>query len=841
MSNTINFGIDLGTTNSAIAKYTEGKVEVFRNPLNLKQTLPSVIAFRKNRTVVGDKAREVLQKDPQNVFGLFKRKMGTSDKYFIESIGEFLSAEDLSAYVLKELKNFVHTGEKLEATVITIPASFDTMQSNATKKAGYQAGFQQVVLLQEPIAASLAYANKTEQDLNGKKWLVYDLGGGTFDVALVAIDDNEMKVVDHEGNNYLGGTDFDKALIEKYIIPHLESEGTFANLDKEMKSASGKYNRLYNVLLYKAEEAKIQLTNTPQAEIEFETEDDTGELLDIYMTIDRSQLEKAIQPYILQTTEMIESILNRNGLEKNAIEFILMVGGSTYIPAVRNQLKSQVGIEVNCNIDPTTAVTEGAAFYAGTKIKMLENKLTDKTKPVRSETTGLEIRTAFSKVSQDEETPFIAEIKGDLNNKFFRITRSDKGFDSGLKPLQENIVEYLPLVPDVFNEFTFQLFDKFNNVIPTDDVPPIGITHGKFSIDGQPLPNDICLEVDAVEEGTTFLEPIFTKNTVLPLKKTIVKEISRHIIKGSDDALIINVLEGPVETLPAANKTIGYIKISGHDLERDLIKNSDVEITFEMSESRDLRVEVYLTVSGQEFENVFSPSETHVDTEEIYTELETMATNIRIKKLKAEKNANYRNVSSLKKLLSDINSLQNRIASLEKDDVTDEKYQIDEAKRVIANRVFQLYNESLLQKTLKEYYKAKSEVKLTLDMGFGDTDNHNKYEEITGNEKSYVLSENISVLKMKIQQLKGLDKKIHSKNRRPVTDDELISIYYSLRFRKFNDPKMAEQLMEKGNKAAKKKDIMTLSGVVNDLMMIGYKKDNDDDGNTFKKDGMGLK
>ena len=835
MSATINFGIDLGTTNSAIAKYSEGKVEVFRNPLNLKQTLPSVVAFRKNRIIIGDKAREILQKDPQNVVGAFKRKMGTSDKYFIESEGEFLSAEELSAHVLKELKNFVHTGEQVEAVVITIPASFDTMQSNATKKAGYQAGFQQVVLLQEPIAASLAYANKTEEDLNGRKWLVYDLGGGTFDVALVSIEDNEMKVIDHEGNNYLGGTDIDKAIIERYLVPHLESTGTFANLEKEMKSASGKYNRLYNLLLYKAEEAKIQLTNAPQAEIEFEVEDDKGETLDIFLTLSRGQLEQVVQPFIHETVNMIDSILLRNGLDKSAIEFILMVGGSTYIPAVRNQLKSQFGIEINCNIDPTTAVADGAAFYAGTKIKNLGETAP---RPARATGHSMQIRTAHSKVSQDRETAFIAEVKGDVGGKFFRITRSDRGYDSGLKPLQANIVEYLPLVPDAYNEFSFQVFDHFNNPVDTD-VPLIGITHGKYSIDGQPLPNDICLEVDAVEDGTTFLEPVFTKNTVLPLKKTIVKTLSRNIPKGSDEALLINVVEGPVETLAAANKTIGFIKISGHDLTRDLIKNSDVELTIEMSESRDLRVEVYLTVSGQAFENVFSPSETHVDIEELHRELEELAENIRMKRSQAERNENYRELSSIQNLLSDITALQNRLAALEKDDVTDEKYQVDEAKRSLAQKVHLLYNESLLQKTLKEYYAQKSMVSSALRFGEGNQEHQVKFDDITAGEKTFVLSDNISVIKMKTQQLKGLLHNINSRDRRPLTNEELVTVFHSLKFRKFNDQPQADKLLEKGNAAVKKNDILTLSSVLNDLFMIGMRKD--DDENTFRKQGTGLK
>ncbi|MEY4904871.1 MAG: hypothetical protein RLZZ292_2686, partial [Bacteroidota bacterium] len=278
MSQTINFAIDLGTTNSLIAKYNAGKVEIFKNPASLKETLPSVVAFRKERIIVGDKARELVEKDPSNVVSLFKRKMGTDESFFIKNLNDTRSPIQLSATVLRELKNFVYTGETVPSVVITIPASFDTIQSNATKKAGYEAGFQEVVLLQEPIAASLAFANKTEEgvDIDGQ-WLVYDLGGGTFDVALVRFDEGEMRVMDHEGDNFLGGLDFDSLMIEQIVVPFLRSQGDFGDILKEMKSSDGRYNKLYYALRYKAEEAKIMLSSAASTEIEFEIEDLDGE------------------------------------------------------------------------------------------------------------------------------------------------------------------------------------------------------------------------------------------------------------------------------------------------------------------------------------------------------------------------------------------------------------------------------------------------------------------------------------------------------------------------------------------------------------------------------------
>src|ERR1700743_2040489 len=243
MSGTINFAIDLGTTNSLIGKASNGRVTIFKTPSGMKETLPSVVAFRKERILIGDKAREYVEKDPANVFSAFKRKMGTSESFFVANNGEFKTPIELSTIVLQELKHFIFTGETPETVVITIPASFDTIQSNATKEAGYAAGFREVLLLQEPIAASLAFANKEGREGMKGQWLVYDLGGGTFDVALVRIEDEEMKVVDHEGDNYFGGVDFDNLLLMEVVVPYLEKKYAVEGLTGKMRSAGGRYNK----------------------------------------------------------------------------------------------------------------------------------------------------------------------------------------------------------------------------------------------------------------------------------------------------------------------------------------------------------------------------------------------------------------------------------------------------------------------------------------------------------------------------------------------------------------------------------------------------------------------
>jgi len=378
MENTINFGIDLGTTNSAITKFIKGEVVVYNNPLDFgRATLPSVVCYQKDKITVGSKAKEMFgkQKKDTSSFAFFKRKMGTSESFPIKFLNKSITPIELSAQVLKELKTFVIGNEKIDATVITVPASFDLIQSNATKEAGYQAGFKQVILLQEPIAASLAYANmRKSNELTDGQWLVYDFGGGTFDVALIRIKDGEMKVIDHEGDNFLGGADFDQLIVEKLIVPKIEDKYSFSNLIEEMKSADGKYLSKYYVLMSRAEEAKVRLSAITSAEVVVDGfQDEKAHDVDFEVVITRSEFNELIKPSVDRTIEMIKTILTRNTLGPKDLQFILMVGGTTYVPFVRQRVEEILQIPANCEIDPTTAVAIGAAYYAATKPKNIDD------------------------------------------------------------------------------------------------------------------------------------------------------------------------------------------------------------------------------------------------------------------------------------------------------------------------------------------------------------------------------------------------------------------------------------------------------------------------------------
>ena len=702
--NTIDFGIDLGTTNSAIARFVKGEIEIFKNPAGHKETLPSVVKFRKDHPpLIGDKARAYLERDPRDVFSSFKRKMGTTETFKVNSLGRSVSPIELSSLLLKELKNFVHTGETLEHIVITIPASFDTIQSNATKQAGIEAGFKTVELLQEPIAASLAYANKAKQEkLPDGQWLVYDLGGGTFDVAIVNTSHGEMRVVDHAGDNFLGGSDFDALIVQKLIIPYLERVGEFDNLEAEMKSATGKYSKEWFIALHKAEEAKIEISSKPSSEIEIQISDDSGEEHDLLIPFTRTEFEEMIKPTIDQTVTLITKMLTRNSITSTDIGFILVVGGSTYIPFVRSRVSELLQVEANCNIDPTTAIVVGAAYYAGTRPIQEKKRLSG------TPTLALKVKVAYQKATQDEFELFSARISGDIGSKFYRITREDGGFDTGLRPLTERISEDLPLVVDSYNFFTFQINDDKNNPIQTD-VSQIGIAHGKYSISGQPVPHDICLEIDDIDVSSTKQLLVFPKNSILPLQKTLNLTTTRSIAKDSaEDVLHINVLEGSVDALPQSNWRIGYMKISGRQLPRDVMKGADIEVTLALSESRDISIKAYIPMIDREFTEVFQSKQREVPIDKLLEEIQKLEIDIEESIEQAEEHEDYLVVKDLKEKQKDTAELIKQVKDLSEDDVTDAKYQLEDKKRKVAQQIDDLTKDKRV-KTAKAAYQEEKE------------------------------------------------------------------------------------------------------------------------------------
>jgi molecular chaperone DnaK len=812
---TINFGIDLGTTNSLIARFVKGQIEIFKNPSGFKDSLPSVVAYRKDRIIVGEKAREYQEKDPSNVVGRFKRKMGTAEEFKIKSLGQTRTPIDLSAEVLKELKGFVHTGQTVVSAVITIPASFDTPQSNATKQAAEQAGIKQVVLLQEPIAASLAYANKRkEKEMPEGKWLVYDLGGGTFDVALVRTEHGELKILDHEGDNYLGGVDFDALIVEGLILPKLEQSGSFTDLANQMKSEDGRHKNLWVKCLHKAEEAKIELSSKPSSEIEIEVTDDLDDQHDIVFSVTRSDFENLIKASIDRTVDMIKAILTRNNLSSGDLNFVLMVGGSTLVPLVRQRVGELLNIPVVTDIDPTTAIVVGAAYFAGTQA------VQSKTASNGIETTNAKfsIKAVYERQTRDTEVPFSAKVEGEFTGLSFRIVRADGGFDSGNKLLTGRIFEDLPLEQDAFNVFEFRTTDAAGNQIP-NNLAEIQIAHGKYSVAGQTLPQDICIEIDSADEhGSTALECIFARNSLLPAKKKRTSSVSRTVIRGSaDDAIRIIVREGPADAGPESAKEIGTLLITGSQISRDVPKGTDIDLAFEMTESRDIKVQAYVNATGQDFAEVFNPKQRYVDVSNLGHHISLLQQRLDHELVEATENDQYETARELKRLESAILEVGDKAAKLSPTDTTDERYKLDDRKRDLAQQIDRLTGDKRIVKARKDYEDMRDECERLISQHGNDRDRF-KLNQIKAQEHAFLKATNPKSIQQRTEDLRTLVIGILVKQ-----PEFLVQHFNSLcrQRSRLNDEEQASLLIESGQRAIQQQDfdkLRTINGQLIDLL-----------------------
>ena len=347
-------GIDLGTTNSCVAVMEGGEPVVIPNPEG-NRTTPSVVAFSKNgERLVGQIAKRQAVTNPDKTVISIKRKMGTAEKVNID--GDEFTPQEISAMILQKLKADAESylGQKVTQAVITVPAYFSDSQRQATKDAGKIAGLEVLRIINEPTAAALAYGvDKEDKD---QKIMVYDLGGGTFDVSILDIGDGVFEVLATSGNNKLGGDDFDEAII-KYLVAEFKKESGI-----DLSADKSAMQRLKEA----AEKAKIELSGMQQTNINlpFITADSTGpKHLDITLT--RAKFEELIGDLVRSTTGPVNQALKDAGLTSNDIDQVLLVGGSTRVPLVQETVKQITGKEPNKGINPDECVAIGASIQGG--------------------------------------------------------------------------------------------------------------------------------------------------------------------------------------------------------------------------------------------------------------------------------------------------------------------------------------------------------------------------------------------------------------------------------------------------------------------------------------------
>ena len=465
----IDYGIDLGTTNSAICRMEKGEPRIQKIEVT-DDTMPSCVSVNKKGTLrIGASAYSAMQSDKQratkswkeeasNAYTEFKRTMGTDTLYPCTNLDKNFTSEELSSEVLKTLKSFV-TDEIINSAVITVPAKFTVNQKTATLEAAKMAGIKRCELLQEPIAASMAFGLATDE--KDGLWMVFDFGGGTFDAALLRVEDGIMQVFDTEGDNFLGGKDLDYAVVDEIIIPYLKENYAISSILADEK----KKKVLRDAMKTYAEDVKNQLSFKDHEDIISNLgelgEDEDGEEIVLDLTVTQEDAFAVMRPYFQKAVDICKNLLQRNNLTGAKLNKLILVGGPTHSPLIRRMLKEQITPNVDTSIDPMTAVATGAALYAST----LDNEVNED--EIQIGTIKLEMGYESTSVETTEWVSVKLADNSSLSKVWVELVRADKAWSSGKTEVDStgNVIE-TNLVEGKPNSFSVLAYDDKGNAIP---------------------------------------------------------------------------------------------------------------------------------------------------------------------------------------------------------------------------------------------------------------------------------------------------------------------------------------------------------------------------------------
>jgi molecular chaperone DnaK len=588
---TIDFGIDLGTTNSAIAVLNGVNTEIIKNNSDGDIT-PSVVSIdKKGALQVGQRARNRLIDNPDDAYAEFKRRMGTDFIYQFKSSDQRRKPEELSAEVLKSLRADVEqrTGELPEAAVITVPAAFELHQCDATRMAAQLAGFQESPLLQEPVAAALAYGFQASNQ--NAYWLVYDFGGGTFDAAVIKAEEGTIHVVNHGGDNFLGGADIDWAIVEELLVPRILEQ----NLLDDFKRGNPQWRQAFAKLKRAAEMAKIDLSRAESTLLETcRFEDATGNEIEFETELTRTHLIKVAEPVILRSTEICKRVLKEKNLDPGAIEKVILVGGPTLASYFRNILSSKLGIPLDHSADPLTVVTRGAAIFAGTQ--RFERR-------AKGPAPGCQftIDLKYSPVGAIESPSIGARVSAldgrDLAGFQIEFVNQKTLWRSGRVALRPDGVIMVDVHAEKGEKNTFQieLSDATGQKHPVDPAE-FYYTVGSV-VEEQPLINSMGIAL-----ADNQYERFFEKGNGLPLRATHVFRTTQPLRQGQSGAILrIPLVEGE-QTAADRNRKVGELEIRAANIRRDLPANTDIEVAVSINPDRIIRITAYLPLLDETFE-----------------------------------------------------------------------------------------------------------------------------------------------------------------------------------------------------------------------------------------------
>ena len=585
MSATIDHGIDLGTTNSAIARQ-DGRTQRLLTGSDGDPLLPSAVHVHANGDAeVGARARAALDVDPANTAIEFKRLMGTAEKKRFPASGRELTPEELSAEVLRALVARASAeGEPLRAAVITIPAMFQLPQCDATRRAAALAGIEHAPLVQEPIAAAIAHSGTGEA--RDGSWLVYDLGGGTFDVSLVRCKDGRLQVIDHDGDNHLGGRDFDRAIARK-ATDAIRERGTLGEFRRTDPANADAFVKI------KVESERVRLALSASASARFSIPD-LGRGGGIEFELTAAELEAMLEPMVRRTTGLCNKLLGRNRISAAELSGLVMVGGPTFTPCVARTIQDVVGVEAKHFVDPMTIVARGAALFASTQRVPAALRR-------RRAGAAIELQFEFEAMTTDPAPLLVGKVTSPAPpppGLAITMERDDGRFRAPgrVQPNGAFAID-LQLLPSQLNVFRVAAIDASGSSLAVDP-DQIKIHHG-FSIARPPLSQSVGITL-ADNSVTWYLR----KGVVLPARQTRTHSTAISLKRGqSGEAIHVPLVQGE-SARGDRNKVIGVLHIHADKIDRDLPEGSTVEVTLGVDESAQTVGRAYVPALDQWFEDV---------------------------------------------------------------------------------------------------------------------------------------------------------------------------------------------------------------------------------------------
>lgn len=816
-------GIDLGTTNSAISTFDGENVRVWKSKKDQNDVTPSAIYVdKRGKRFYGKDAYLKSAQQPERCATLFKRFMGTNTK--IKLADEELTPEECSAEILRELyKNLPEEIRNSDdvATVITVPAAFNQMQNAATLEAARMAGIGRVALMQEPVAAIMSVMEKNTKNGN---FLIFDLGGGTLDIAIAESMSGKVNLLAHGGIAMCGGRDFDRLIMNNIVIPWLKEN---YQLPDDFRT-DDKYQKLLRIASYKAECAKIELSSDEVVHIEGETgiEDQAGEEIYLDVELERSVYDELIDSLVMEAVEAARETIDKAGLTAQDIDRIVFIGGPTNYKSLRDKVVTQVGVPVgSIEVNPMTAVSEGAAIYAESLDWNNEEhgRKASREQVESDKSLGLSFR--YVSRSTEPKARFAIVLTKPVEQYTFEISSEDTGWTSGSLELKNHAMLELPLTKRGANKFRIDVYDAAGRSVVLEN-NRIEISYTMATVATILASHSIGVEVceNSMSEHSV-LDYLVREGDPLPAKGQKKFKATERIKSGSYDGIHFKLWEGDQQEDVEDNRFIGCMNITGQDFDFGVIlPGADIICDYVVTDSGSIELDISVPSISESFnsdKNFYSRQEGQID-------LDAAADKINFdgQKLLEKVKSTYSSLHDIedKEVFYKLGEVASEAMNLQ-DDNQDREYIQKLNDRVIQARQnlnkirranIEIIRERHLASFMEDYEKQYSK--------YADEEENSRYQKLFAAAKDRI-KESGSGFENIIEQLRYLNYDVMAKSDEFIVEDFARLVSHP---ENYEDKDKLAFLYEEGKKAIENEDIDRLRQVVNALWAAMRREEQDD-------------